>query len=81
MVGMAICGAIAGGGALTGATAAIGRLTWTGLATGAAATAGRVEKIWARIALAGAVPSKPQTGQLTVKGICPFIGSTSNLYF
>jgi hypothetical protein len=32
-------------------------------------------------ALAFCVPSTPQTGQLTVNGIRPLTGSTSNLYF
>jgi hypothetical protein len=31
--------------------------------------------------LACAVPSAPHTGQTTARGIWPFTGSTSNLYF
>jgi hypothetical protein len=37
--------------------------------------------IWASRLLASCVPSTAQTGQLTGKGIRPWTGSTSNLYF
>src|ERR1700690_2493106 len=36
---------------------------------------GGLENVWARMPLAAAVPSAPQTGQPTFTGIRPFIGS------
>jgi hypothetical protein len=69
-----------GGGALSGAVLLI-RSPPTGAAIVTGIDGGWLEKVWAMTPLAVDVPSAPQTGQLTVTGIRPLTGSTSNLYF
>jgi len=84
-----------GAAAVTGATGAGGaggaevlgrRMAWgTGIAGRGAGTprgsATGAVWFWRMIWLACAVPSTPQTGHTTARGIWPFTGSTSNLYF
>jgi hypothetical protein len=48
---------------------------------GGVAVGGWLVNIAASMPLAVAVPSAPQMGQFTVKGIRPLTGSTSNLNF
>src|SRR5208282_2997829 len=82
-IGAMAVGADGIGGGATAAGAGAGRLmrsppTGTGSAIGGG---GGWETTCDRMSLAARVPSTPQAGQLTVMGIRPFTGSTSNLYF
>jgi hypothetical protein len=82
-----IGGGASGGGAVAAVACGGGRLMRNPPAAGAmggggAETTGGAAASWAAIsALAAAVPSALQAGQLTANGIRPFTGSTSNLNF